>query len=588
VTSGAAGSDAERAGYVRAYDEAKAAGDHEEMAAAALRLSRMQMFGTVPGRIPAFLHEAYQHAEGRQRIELAIAIARAWGYGYEFDRAREFATEAVGSVQAQQDPALMAAALDVLLVVSWGPDDFDERLRITALLEDTAAHLSDVEVQMSSYLWRLTTALEGLDVPVMRRQLRNLDRLAADTGSDRVRFFAAARRGMHALLVGDVDSAERARSESVAAGEAAGEADAYAIDRALTAAVARQRGDLATVASEAAIFEAFGLGESVPSVAAEGAQLWIACGEQERAERLLHQLAGPDFARIAHDVDWLLTMTALTEVAAALGHSPLCARSVELLAPYAGRGVSNAGAVTFGGVVDHYLSLAHAALGDDEAAAQFGAQALAAYEGIGAMWWASRCRASPRPSPGRPRKVLLRPGNGGAWEIGAAGSATSIRDMRGLHYLRVLLANPGKDISARQLSALARGTGGDDLGSDTALPVADDQALAAYRSRLQAINDELDMADRADNPARSATLTAERDALIAELRRVTGRGGRMRTAGGTDERARVAVRKAIAAAIAKIEEVDASVARALAGTVSTGIVCRYQPDPDRPTSWQLS
>lgn len=52
---------AARAGYVRGYERARAAGDIEAMAEAALGLAATQTFGTVPGRVPAFLHEAYSH-----------------------------------------------------------------------------------------------------------------------------------------------------------------------------------------------------------------------------------------------------------------------------------------------------------------------------------------------------------------------------------------------------------------------------------------------------------------------------------------------------------------------------------------------
>jgi hypothetical protein len=56
---------------------------------------------------------------------------------------------------------------------------------------------------------------------------------------------------------------------------------------------------------------------------------------------------------------------------------------------------------------------------------------------------------------------------------------------------------------------------------------------------------------------------------------------------GTHERARVAVRKAIAAAIDRITAVDPSLGRLLIDTTSTGASCRYDPDPDRPTRWIL-
>src|SRR5215471_10366202 len=126
---------ARRAGYLRAYDQARAAGDAGAMAEAVLGLAATQTFGTVPGRVPAFLHEAYTLARGEQRARLAVALARAWAYGYDPARAAEFAAEALAYAQTHGDPSLLAAALDAQLLVHWGPDDLDERLSITARLE---------------------------------------------------------------------------------------------------------------------------------------------------------------------------------------------------------------------------------------------------------------------------------------------------------------------------------------------------------------------------------------------------------------------------------------------------------------------
>jgi hypothetical protein len=283
------------------------------------RLAATQTFGTVPGRVPAFLHEAYSLARGEQRARLAVALARAWAYGYDPARAARFAAEALAYGQVHGDPSLLAAALDAQLLVHWGPDDLDERLSITARLEDTVAHVADAEPRMSAHLWRLTTALECLDLPAVRRQLRALDLLAAESGTARVRFFAASRRGMYALLTGDLDAAGRAVREVAAAGAEAGEADALLIGHMLAAGIARQAGDVAALAREAALYEEFGVHEAVPWVAAEAALLWVAAGELDRARALLRQLAGSDFSGIARDLDWLLTVAELTEVSVATG-----------------------------------------------------------------------------------------------------------------------------------------------------------------------------------------------------------------------------------------------------------------------------
>ena len=76
-------------------------------------------------------------------------------------------------------------------------------------------------------------------------------------------------------------------------------------------------------------------------------------------------------------------------------------------------------------------------------------------------------------------------------------------------------------------------------------------------------------------------------ALLHEVRGATGLGGRQRRTGSTDERARVAVQKAIASSLDLIHQHDPSLARLLRDTVHTGATCRYQPDPARPVTWLL-
>jgi hypothetical protein len=109
--------------------------------------------------------------------------------------------------------------------------------------------------------------------------------------------------------------------------------------------------------------------------------------------------------------------------------------------------------------------------------------------------------------------------------------------------------------------------------------------LAAYRHRLSEIDAELDAADdRGDQPA-ALQLGAERDALLAQLDGAIGLRGRTRRGGASAERARVAVRKAISAALGQIETHDAAVARLLRGSIHTGLVCRYDPPPEHPVTW---
>src|SRR4051812_34345902 len=448
------------------------------MTAAAVGLAAGQTFGTFPGRVPAFLHEAYTLATGVQRARVAVALARAWVYGGDAVRAVEFAREAVATAERAGDAALLADALDAQLLVHWGPDDLAERLAITRRLEDTVVHLTDVEARLTGHLWRLTTAVETLDLPGVRRQVRALENLAMESGSARVRFFATARRGMVALMTGDLAAAAAARDLAVTAGEEAGEGDTLAIDRTLSSGIARQTGDAAALAREASLYEEVGTQEGVLSIAAEGAALWLAAGAADRAGALLAELAGGDLGGIPRDVDWLLTVTSLTDVAAATGATDLAGAAVELLTPYAGRAVVNGGAVAFTGVVDDYLARALQSLGRTGEAARRWAAAASAYRRMGATWWLARTGA-PAAAPRTADVVALHPTAGGTWAVGGS----VLPDGKELRYLRLLLGRPGVDVPARDLSDAVAGHPGVSVSGDLGAPL-DAQALAAYRRRL--------------------------------------------------------------------------------------------------------
>jgi hypothetical protein len=214
------------------------------------------------------------------------------------------------------------------------------------------------------------------------------------------------------------------------------------------------------------------------------------------------------------------------------------------------------------------------------------AAARAAYQRLGARWWAARVSAAPPPQ--RVADVVhLHPAGDGLWTVGRHGDTHRLPELRGLQYLRLLLDRPGVDVAALDLSDAAAGHAGTRVADADAGPLVDRQALAAYRRRLGELDEELAEADAWGDPVRAERLSGEREALLAQVAEATGIGGRPRMTAGGHERARVAVRKAIAAAVARIGAADPPLGRLLRDTVVTGGACRYDPDPHRPVQWVL-
>jgi hypothetical protein len=556
------------------------AGDLPDPARQALRLAETYVFGTEPGRIPVVLHEAFEASnDDRVRARLGATLARCWAYAGEHTRAVPFADAAVAHATSTGDGVLLADALDAALATHWGPDELPVRTELARRLDDVTAHLADLDVRTQAHLWMLTVALELLDLPAMNRQMRALEVLGEE--SPRALFFAASRRLTVDLLRGKSDTSGELIAVAGRALEQAGLADGWLVVSSMRAYSAVHAGDQATAAELAQLAEDFAVTQGVRELYAEAAWMWLGAGQVDRAIALASTFDVAVLAALPRDFSYLPTLQLVLDVALHAGDKDLVSRAAPLLAPYAGRPVVASGGVTFHGLTDDTLSRAADLQGDQEEAAQLRETALATYARIGATWWRQRLQrwAPVLPAAGDSR-MTLRPGPAGTWLVGHAGTTTPVPARKGMAHLHTLLSRPGSGIDALVLAGGAMAEG--DLG-----PRADATALAAYRRRLYELDHELDAADLRGDAIGAETLVAERTALLAEVSAATGLGGRTRQVGGSAERARVTVRKAIATAIDVITAADTAVGRHLATHIRTGFSCSYEPDPNQPAIWEL-
>jgi hypothetical protein len=379
----------------------------------------------------------------RERAHQALGLARA--HARETERAAAFADESVLLAEELDDPILLADALGARLTTHSGPEDLDVRLSTSLRLLGLVRHSPDPGVRLEAHLWRLTTALEQLDLGAVRRQLAALELLADETDEPSHRFHACSRRAMFALTEGDTVGAARLAAEAAEAGvdEVPG---ADAALRTLHAELARQRGERTALVQHASTCEERGRSRDLASLLAQAAVLWLEGGEPERARRLVDQIA-PALGDLPRDADWLLVTCKVCEAAAGSGRAGTADRCARLLAPYAGRGVLDSRAVAFAGVVDDYLALATR---DREQAAT----ARAAYRRIGADWWARRGPLGrthePVTGPAGVRVLHLHPAEAerptGLWCVGREGATRMVPSMQGLEHLRQLVDRPGCEV----------------------------------------------------------------------------------------------------------------------------------------------
>lgn len=564
--------------YGAAADECRDSGYVDGWVRAVLALAETQVWSEEPGEVPARLHEIHGRlAPGADRARIAAALARSWAYAGEPRRAASFAREAQVLAGQSEDVRLRTLALGAAMVAHWGPDDLAARRRIAAELVDAVAYTRDAEALLRAHRWAFEVAAQELDVAAMTRHLAVLDRVG--TRSAKARFFAASRRSMVELLRGDVDSAVRQLALAQKASQATRMADAWMVLVMVRASAAVEAADTQTAVTEATAVEGFARKHGIAAAAANAAHWWAAIGEFERAAVLVRELSGPSLAKQPRDVNWLPTTHLTLLVATEVGELDAAAQAADLLAGYAGRCVMDVGAVAFLGLTDDSLARGAWLRGDRLEAGRLRDRALSTYRRIGARWWADRLTAA---VPGGDSVGwALLPG-ADVWRVGR--DAVPVPAMRGLGYLHALLMRAGVDVAALDLVGAERGHAS--VQQPDAGAVADPQALAAYRARLTELQQEVDEARDWGDLGRLEVREAERDALLAEIGRTTGLGGRARRTGSSAERARVAVRKAIVTAIDRLEPVDADLAAHLRAHVHTGAVCRYDPATP-PVSWIL-
>jgi hypothetical protein len=199
---------------------------------------------------------------------------------------------------------------------------------------------------------------------------------------------------------------------------------------------------------------------------------------------------------------------------------------------------------------------------------------------------------------------------GEVWDIVYQGRSFSLKDIKGLHYVKFLLRHPTKKFTPRQLSegigesvpakgdkvnSSMSGTRLEELGLrstpwdagtiDTETMV-DQQTINQLIQKLEKLKEEKEDAEICHNDERAAQLQDEMEKIAAYLSNTTCHGNVKRFTTNSDK-IRISVTKRIRDAIDKIERHDDMLFRHLDHCIRTGYKCFYNPDPHNPITWSL-
>jgi hypothetical protein len=488
-------------------------------------------------------------------------------------RARQLAQHAVSLARRSRDRWTLAHCLIAAHDVCWRPGSARERLTVLGELLALARQLHSADLTAQARLLRATALLE-LGDPAAHSELDLFCRESEQLGDAAARWDAQSRRAAAALLVGQLEEAGALIGAAGRAAQDMGSADAVLIHDI-------QRWELARFQVERGSYrrcrpDAEPPVETWPPwralLAAEG-------GELERAAAVMagfpvEQSDGPG-ATAGYDL-WFPSIAA--EAAARCGTSAQRRQLYERLLPLAGTHVVCGATVAYSGAVDHYLGLLAASLGEHSAAADHLTAAVAQHHQLGASAWA-QLSALEQTHIGRGAPAAAAPNRfrreGAVWHITYRGKTIRMPDAKGLHDIAALLARPREPVPATQLAGLVTPAGAD--------PVLDDQARAAYKARLTELDQDIDDATADSDLERVSRAAAERDALIGELSRALGLGGRNRRLGDDSERARKAVTARIHHAIDHLQHYHPDLAAHLRAAIRTGTACSYQPA--EPVGW---
>lgn len=634
--------------FQRAAGSARELDDAEMLARAALGYGTGiggQGFTFAADRVLIDLLEEALHALGEQDSLLrARCLARLAAELYWTDQAERrvrLGREAVEMARRLGDVPTELVALYSLQWALLAPDTLEERLVAAQEILELASRVGDNEMRYWGHQFRFTTLAELGDFDGVDEGIEACGRLADELRMPLYRWQVGTWRAGRALWEGRLDDAERLAADAHDIGELAKSDAALIVYGAQIAVVRWLQGRSAEVQPALEGFSA-----AYPWIVAWRAAMalfYCDLGREAEAQVELDRIGVHEFSDIPRDGGWLPALWVLSPPCAYLRDTKHAALLYELLLPYEERWVVIPSvAIDFGALASvlgmlattlgrwddadrHFrraltgrarsrnapmtamalreyaaMLLARAAPGDVERAQQTLNEALTSIQNLGLTGLMQRAQElaeeAVRASDSRPLEVVFRRDQN-EWTISASGVSTKLRDIKGLHYLHLLVERPGREFHALDLVVTAQGAlrnGGRvgslpelRVGSDDAGPVLDEEAKTAYRLRLADLHEELAEARDWNDSERAARAQEEIDALKGELARGVGLGGRDRPAASAAERARLNVTRAIRSAIARIAEDHPDLGRHLSTAVRTGTFCSYDPGPAAAIDWTL-
>jgi DNA-binding SARP family transcriptional activator len=323
----------------------------------------------------------------------AMLLARLAGGPLRDEPSRErrasLSEQAVDIARRMGDPALLGYVLDARFQAIWAADNIGERLAIAAEMVQLSESTGDLERLFQSHAFRIWTLLELGDLAAVSAEVGMASRVADDLRQPAQLWMVAVARTLCALLEGRFEEAEELIEEAFQLGERTIPWNAAVTRQLQLFALRREQRRLDEL--EATVRRAVHAHRTYPVWRCVLADLYAELGREDQARAEFERFATSDFTGLPFNEEWLLGMTLLADVCAALGDAPRSVTLYELLLPYRELHAVGQPEISFGSVARALGKLAATAGRFEQAARHFEA-AIRLNEQSGARPWTAHAR----------------------------------------------------------------------------------------------------------------------------------------------------------------------------------------------------
>ncbi len=305
------------------------------------------------------------------------------------ERRASLSKQAVDIARRMGDPALLGYVLDARFQAIWAADNIGERLVIAAEMVQLSESTGDLERLFQGHAFRIWTLLELGDLAAVSAEVGIASRIADDLRQPAQLWMVAVARTLCALLEGRFEEAGELIEEAFRLGERTIPWNAAVTRHLQLFALRREQRRLDEL--EATVRRAMHTHRTYPVWRCVLADLYAELGREEEARAEFERFATSDFTELPFNEEWLLGMTLLADVCAALGDAPRSVTLYELLLPYRELHAVGQPEISFGVVARSLGRLAATAGRFDQAARHFEA-AIRLNEQSGARPWTAHAR----------------------------------------------------------------------------------------------------------------------------------------------------------------------------------------------------